>query len=111
MTTWYHAVCETTWYHAVCDEHRQHMVVLITFNGRRSTNCDIPLAEPGVQFLEEHVECNLRLIHRDSEFDAIYGYDEMKLVSMKCTDECRHPGTCVRRSVDESLLRKDRHGL
>lgn len=68
----------TTWYHAVCDKHRQHAVVLVTFNGRRERNCDPAHGIPGVAFLDDHVGCDLRLIHRDGEFDGLDDYAEVE---------------------------------
>lgn len=90
----------TTWYHAVCDAHRQYAVVLVTFNGRRERNCDPHHGIPGVEFLDEHSACDLRLVHRDSELDAIDDYREIERAPEGPLDVMHLPSSAaVRRFV------------
>jgi hypothetical protein len=70
-----------TWYRAVCDEHKEmcHVLVTSTFHIRS----ELYLNDEGyygddksgniiVKWLSKHYECNLRLVHQDSDLDGLW---------------------------------------
>jgi hypothetical protein len=59
------------WYRCVCDEHKEaktFFVKSVSYTAHMLMDQDQEIFD----FLREHYGCNLRMVHRDDELDALW---------------------------------------
>ena len=65
----------TTWWAAVCSAHKEFGSVIIVYTDGENVklaNCMTEITFKSATFLTDHWSCDLKLIHKDKDFEKLY---------------------------------------